>query len=194
MPAFLTPSHEQRTEFEIKRSRFITTVIPIDSSAAAKRARERLRAEFPDARHHCWAMISGAPDEFTGRDQSDDGEPKGTAGRPMLNVLEHSGLGRTLVVVTRYFGGVKLGAGGLVRAYSRAVSEALATLETVTVVPTARRRVVLDYAELDSFEYRLRSQGIHVTTRDFTERVTLELEVPEDALAEFDAMLANRLP
>jgi len=84
-----------------------------------------LRNEFPDANHHCWAIILGSPDASHGQDQSDDGEPKNTAGKPMLNVLQHSGLGHVMAIVTRYFGGVKLGAGGLVRAYSSAVSEAI---------------------------------------------------------------------
>jgi len=116
MDSYKTPSKKQRFELEIKRSRFITTVEKVSEKQHALRFITEQQKEMPDANHHCWAMIAGQPDDIYQHDQSDDGEPKGTAGKPMLNVLSHSGFGNIVVVVTRYFGGIKLGTGGLVRA------------------------------------------------------------------------------
>ena len=130
MDSYPAPLGLQQFEQENKRSRFITTVADVDGKAAAKRFIQSVRENFPDANHHCWAMVAGPPDDIYQQDQSDDGEPKGTAGKPMLNVLQHSELGNTAVVVTRYFGGIKLGAGGLVRAYTQSVSSALSQLVT----------------------------------------------------------------
>jgi uncharacterized YigZ family protein len=124
-------------ELEIKKSRFLTWVEPIESSQTAKRRLEEIRQQFPDARHVCFAFYV---DGSSG--MSDDGEPSGTAGRPMFSVLSHKHLENVIAIVVRYFGGVKLGAGGLTRAYSGAVSLALETAEIVTIeaqVSTALR-------------------------------------------------------
>jgi len=172
---FSTPSHTQRTELEIKRSRFITTIGSVESKDAAKAFITSIRTEFPDANHHCWATVAGAPNDVHQQDQSDDGEPKGTAGKPMLNVLQHSGLGNTVVVVTRYFGGIKLGAGGLVRAYTRAVSEALKTLDTETVRHRESMLIVLPYSELDIFEHWLKSHHSDISDKQFSDTVQLTL-------------------
>jgi len=110
------PKQRQRFETEVKRSRFITTIDCVKTKDEAKLLLSELRNEFPDANHHCWAIILGSPDASHGQDQSDDGEPKNTAGKPMLNVLQHSGLGHVMAIVTRYFGGVKLGTIGSVAA------------------------------------------------------------------------------
>ena len=109
-----------RCEEIIKRSRFIATVAWAPDVGAAKSFIETIKSEFPDATHNCWAYAAGPPGDTAAVGFSDDGEPHGTAGRPMLNALLHSGIGEAAVVVTRYFGGVKLGSGGLVRAYSGA--------------------------------------------------------------------------
>ncbi len=124
----------------IDRSRFICTIAPVRSADEAQAFIRVLNAEFPDASHHCWAFVIGAPGSTDRIGLSDDGEPHGTAGRPMLKVLMHSGLGDIVAVVTRYFGGVKLGTGGLVKAYSAAVQQALLDL------PRAERR---DYVMLE---------------------------------------------
>ena len=133
-------------EEEIRRSRFVATLARAESAAAAQAFVRSVQAEFADATHNCWAYVVGAPGS-TGRvGMSDAGEPHGTAGRPMLTVLLHSGVGDVAAVVTRYYGGTKLGTGGLVKAYSGCVQQALATLPTaerVTWVPLA---VTVDYA------------------------------------------------
>ncbi|MCL4131867.1 UNVERIFIED_CONTAM: hypothetical protein GTU68_031253 [Idotea baltica] len=106
MDSYPVPAQRQEFETEVKRSRFVTSVDCVDSKEAAKSFIQSVRAAYPDANHHCWAMVAGRPDDIYLQDQSDDGEPKGTAGKPMLNVLQHSGLGNVVAVVTRYFGGV----------------------------------------------------------------------------------------
>ena len=178
MEQYRAPVGIQRSETEIKRSKFITTFSQVENKAGGKHFIARVRNEFPDANHHCWAMIAGAPDDLYQQDQSDDGEPKGTAGKPMQNVLQHSGLGNIVVVVTRYFGGIKLGAGGLVRAYTRAVSEPLKTLDTIAVIHKEAVPVELPYTALAEFEHWLKSTAIEVAEKNFTDSVSLVLLVP----------------
>lgn len=179
MDRYLVPARQQRFEIEIKRSRFITTVVPVSDKTSALREIDRVRKEFPDANHHCWAMVAGVPTDPHHQDQSDDGEPKGTAGKPMLNVLQHSGMGNLVVIVTRYFGGIKLGAGGLVRAYTSSVSTALAQIDTATQYIMQHWQLDLPYSQLATLEYWLKSGNIVTTDRQFSDGVTLQLDVPE---------------
>lgn len=173
-----TPKHRQRFELEIKRSQFITTIDHIQSKDAAKQLLSELRTEFPDANHHCWAYILGKPSDTLGQDQSDDGEPKNTAGKPMLNVLQHSGLGHVMAVTTRYFGGIKLGAGGLVRAYSQSVSEALKQLETIEFLELEQAKVELPYSLLETLKHRLQETRAKIIAEEFSDAVELKLEFP----------------
>src|SRR5690606_17190774 len=122
------PAATHRTEQTIQRSRFIATLAHAPTVDAARARIDDVRAGFPDATHNCWAFLAGPPGSTAHVGFSDAGEPHGTAGRPMLDVLLHSGIGEVAAVVTRYYGGVKLGKGGLVRAYGGAVQHALATL------------------------------------------------------------------
>jgi len=112
------PLRVHRVEESILRSRFITSVAHAPDAAAAHAFVQSIREEFPDATHHCWAFVAGPPASTTHIGMSDDGEPGGTAGRPMLTALLHGGAGEIVAVCTRYYGGVKLGTGGLSRAYS----------------------------------------------------------------------------
>ena len=178
MDRFPTPTCKQQFEIVIKRSRFITSVGPVVGKEAARQFLLQCRADMPDASHHCWAMVAGAPDDVYQQDQSDDGEPKGTAGKPILNVLQHSGLGNIMVVVTRYFGGVKLGAGGLVRAYSQSASHALMALETREAFITQRVQAELSYGLLDSLEHWLQGTDIQIVDRVFDTKVHITLLVP----------------
>jgi uncharacterized YigZ family protein len=187
MDQFPVPARRQDFECEIRRSRFLTCVDAIDGRAAALELVADMRARWPDANHHCWAYLGGRPGDLRDADKSDDGEPRGTAGRPILNVLEHSGLGRVAVVVTRYFGGIKLGAGGLARAYGGCVGDALRTLETRVFRLTRAVTIVVPYPLLASVEHWLASERIDVRDKLFAEAVTLTLDVPcqsvEPALA-----------
>ena len=173
-PSFTIPRDNQdySTELEVKRSRFICHLRRADSEHAARGHVADMRKAYPDARHHCSAFLTRAiskadsdNSEDTSRPampierSSDDGEPAGTAGQPMLNVLRESGVSNVCAVVVRYFGGTKLGTGGLVRAYSEAVCRTLPT------VPTAIRRqmrhlaIVLPIADVGRVEAGLRSDG-----------------------------------
>lgn len=129
----------------IKRSRFLCRLIPVTTPEEAEEALEAVRKEHRDATHNCSAMILGSKREI--EKASDDGEPQGTAGLPMLDVLRKSGVTNVLAVVTRYFGGILLGAGGLVRAYSGSVAETLKDARLVNNVPASRIRIRLPYAD-----------------------------------------------
>jgi uncharacterized YigZ family protein len=143
-----------RAETEVERSRFIATLTPVTDVDAAMTTLANVREEFPDASHHCWAVVVG-PDGERHR-SSDDGEPGGTAGAPMLAVLHGAGLTDVLAVVTRYFGGTKLGAGGLVRAYGGAVSAASARADRLARVAVARFVLEVDHDRAGQLEHRLR--------------------------------------
>ena len=140
MPQTLTaPAHH---ELLIKKSRFIACVRPMTDRASAQVVVAGLRAQHPQAAHVCWALLAGGQSAAV-----DDGEPSGTAGRPMLDVLRHQDLEGVLATVERYFGGVKLGAGGLVRAYTDSVAQALLHAEKVAIVRHTRLRCMAPYAQ-----------------------------------------------
>jgi len=191
LDSYQAPASCQRFELEIKRSRFITTIACVNDKAAAKQFIQSVRNTFPDANHHCWAMVAGSPDDIYQQDQSDDGEPKGTAGKPMLNVLQHSNLGNTAVVVTRYFGGVKLGAGGLVRAYTQSVSNSLSQLVTIEKFIQYRWLLKVPYALFDRLEYQLSGTNIHIGERQFDQQIQVELRVPKSEYDWLEALLKD---
>ncbi len=128
--------HPVEAETEVRKSRFIALVIPVTDRQEAQRHLAQIRQRFPDARHVCAVLLTSSDSML-----DDDGEPSGTAAKPMYNVLRHKDIGNVLAVVVRYFGGIKLGAGGLVRAYSQALGEALLKAELVEVVPRVDIRV-----------------------------------------------------
>lgn len=191
MDRFCSPSNTQRFELEIKRSRFLTTVGHIEGVDAGKAFIKDIRGKYPDANHHCWAMVAGSPDDIYKVDQSDDGEPKGTAGKPILNVLLHAGLGHTIVIVTRYFGGVKLGAGGLVRAYTQSTSMALSKLQTRHNYVRYEALVTLPYTLLEPLEYWIQSTNIEISARHFMESVQLTILVPTSELESLESRLTE---
>jgi uncharacterized YigZ family protein len=185
------PAGEHRAQSEISRSRFIATVAPADSVAAAQAFVARVRAEFPDATHNCWAYLVGPPGS-TGRvGMSDDGEPHGTAGRPMLTALLHSGLGDVAAVVTRYYGGTKLGTGGLVRAYGGCVAEALATLPRAERVTWARCRVTVGYGDVQALQQLVPAHEGRFVAETYAADVTYEVELPESARLAFAAAVRD---
>lgn len=185
MDRFLTPACDQQFELVLKKSRFVTSITHAQNKEAAKHFLAQRRAEMCDANHHCWAMVAGAPDDLFQNDQSDDGEPKGTAGKPMLNVIQHSGLGHIVVVVSRYFGGVKLGAGGLVRAYTKSVTHCLPMLQTRECFVKQNVCLEIPFCSYGKFEYWLQSTHIEISSKNFNNFVQLELLVP---LSEMDIL------
>ena len=166
----------------IKRSRFIATVARVTTPEEAKAFVDRLKAQHPDANHNCWAFNAGAPGTTARIGASDDGEPKGTAGRPMLNVLLHCGIGEIAVVVTRYFGGTLLGTGGLVRAYQDLVKLGLENLPVKEKVPATRCSLTFEPRFLGKFQRLVEDAGAAVLSKDFMGDVTFTLEVPDVAL------------
>ena len=125
MSSYLVPASPLKVEADVKNSVFITRVRNVTTAEQAKAFVKQMNTSFPDASHHCWAYIVGNPESTTLLGCSDDGEPSGTAGKPMLHVLQHSSIGDIVVVCTRYFGGTKLGTGGLARAYGGGVKQAI---------------------------------------------------------------------
>jgi uncharacterized YigZ family protein len=163
-----------RSEIRIKDSRFVAAVGHTETVADAKRFIEGIQTEFADATHNCWAYVAAAGQ--TG--MSDAGEPRGTAGRPMLIVLEHSGIDEITAVVTRYFGGTKLGRGGLVRAYSRCVSEALETLPTEKKVAMEALSVTVAYTAAESIKNLCVDMGGKIVAAEYGADVFLQMAVP----------------
>ncbi|MCZ6632932.1 MAG: YigZ family protein [bacterium] len=185
------PGETCRVVEEIKRSRFITTVGYTPSEEEARAFIETIRAEFADASHHCWAFLVGCPGD-TGRvGMSDDGEPHRTAGRPMLTVLTHCGVGDITAVVVRYFGGTKLGKGGLVRAYSGGVQKALSELRLSEHVVYAALLLVVDYARVSMFKRMLPEFEVQVVSEDFGADVTYTLKLPKAKVDVFRLALDN---
>src|SRR5699024_8835114 len=140
------PAGTSEQTLEIRKSRFIAHAARAASRDEALAVVAAARTDHPEARHHCWAYLLGDPEAASGAAMSDDGEPSGTAGKPILNVIQHKGIGDVVVVVTRYFGGIKLGAGGLVRAYANATEQALAALPLQIHVPHTTVTLVADFA------------------------------------------------
>ena len=176
-------------EIEIKRSRFICALARVTDEEQAREFIQQRRRAFHDARHNCSAFVLGDSGEI--QRSSDDGEPAGTAGVPMLEVLKRNDLTNVAAVVTRYFGGVKLGAGGLVRAYGGAVSEALEQVGTLLRRPVRVMSVEADYVLAGGLDNELRSAGYQVADTSYANSVTFRVNVPTDALGDFAAWLAE---
>lgn len=190
VPSHRVPDGISEQYLEIKKSRFIGRAGFADSREAALAFVETMRADYPDARHHCWAYLVGDPATNASAAMNDDGEPSGTAGKPILNVIQHKGIGDVVVVVARYFGGIKLGAGGLVRAYAGATEAALAQLPVVEHEPMARRRLILDFALEQPLRHWATDHDARVLAVNYREMVAVELSLPVrelDALAAFCA-------
>jgi uncharacterized YigZ family protein len=182
------PAGTHRVEEEILRSRFITTVGYAPTVEAARQLIAEVSQEHAAASHNCWAYVVGPPGHTGQIGLSDDGEPHGTAGRPMLTVLLHSGIGDICAVVTRYFGGTLLGKGGLVKAYSGGVQLALASLPTIERVPKGELLIVVDYAAVTPLQRRLPDYEAEVLAQEFATDVTFHLRLP---LAQVDSFTAD---
>jgi uncharacterized YigZ family protein len=172
------PASTHRTEQMVQRSRFIATLAHAPDVESARAFIEEVRAEFPDATHNCWAFVAGPPGSTSHVGFSDAGEPHGTAGRPMLDVLLHSGIGEVAAVVTRYFGGVKLGKGGLVRAYGGAVQHSLETLPTRLLVERLTLDIHVGYADVEPLRRLLAEAGAEVLEEHYGADVRYRAAVP----------------
>ncbi len=177
-------------ELEIKRSRFITWVTRATTEEEARAVIHAAREAYPDARHHCSAFIVHVDDAQPIERSSDDGEPSGTAGKPMLEVLKGSGMSDIVAVVIRYFGGIKLGTGGLVSAYTNAVSETLPSIVTTTRAMREQVAVDLPHAEAGRIEAELRNAGVEVVDVEYGAAATYTLAFEPGERERIDDLLA----
>ncbi len=184
MKARLIPAEKARVEFRVTNSRFIATAAPVFSVEEAREFIERIKREFNDATHNVPAYVIGHGASKIAH-CSDAGEPSGTAGPPALAVLQGSGLGDVAVVVTRYFGGTKLGTGGLVRAYGDAVREVLSVLPRGVKVPTHTILIHAPYSLFEPIRRLVKATGGEMLDEAFAGEVTLTVRLPQDCLAEF---------
>ncbi|WP_298610754.1 YigZ family protein [uncultured Thiothrix sp.] len=191
MSSFLIPAGSTCYEQTIKNSRFISHIAHAPSPHAAHTFITHIRQEYPDARHVCWAFVAGKPKQTTEVSCSDDGEPAGTAGKPMLNVLLHSEIGELVAVVVRYFGGIKLGTGGLVRAYSSSVTAALK--QTPTCLKVARQGFILiaPYALEDSIRRLLNDLNGELASVEYAAELQINGFCPISAQTQLQQALAD---
>ena len=195
MADFSIPSatfdHPHETELIIRRSRFLTSTVHVESLAHGRSFVDRLRQKYADANHNCWACVGGVAGDAGQAAASDDGEPHGTAGKPMLQVLLHSGLGEVCVVVTRWFGGVKLGTGGLVRAYQDSVRENLATLPIKPKRILVKVQFSITYAERTITERLLASHEAEILNFAYGSDITCQVALAEEECAAFQQEMAD---
>lgn len=172
-----------------KKSRFIATTAPVDTEEEALKFIEGMRKKYWNASHNCFAYVIGELAQL--QRCSDDGEPGGTAGRPMLDVLLGEGIRNIAVVVTRYFGGTLLGTGGLVRAYSTATQSGLAASIIITRIPGIKLRVTTDYTELGKIQYTLGQRKIPILNSNYTDKVDLEILLSDKEAEQVKAELTE---
>jgi len=186
------PASPCERTYEIKKSRFITRIAYTRDRDSAMAFLAQARADYPDARHHCWAYLLGNPNNAASAAMSDDGEPSGTAGKPILNVLQHKGVGDIMVVVIRYFGGIKLGAGGLVRAYSTATQQAMEILEVQERVALTECLVNCGFSQEQAVRHWLTQHQGQVLDCTYTAAVALQVALPEVKVTELHQFLSDR--
>ena len=164
---------------EIKKSEFIAYAYPVNAREQAMFHVEQLKVKYPDARHWCWAYIIGDPDNTTSAGFDDDGEPNGTAGRPILNVLQHKSIGNIIIIVVRYFGGIKLGAGGLTRAYAGSAQAAVDQMTLQPYVAMAQVQIVADFANESQCRYVVENLNGTIDDVGYSKEVLLSITIAE---------------
>lgn len=176
---------------EEKNSDFLTFLHPVTSREEAMVHIELYRKKYPDANHVCWAYVIGNTRQPQTQAFSDDGEPSGTAGKPMLHVLTERDVGNSLAVVVRYFGGVKLGAGGLVRAYSGAVSDAVNHAELVQVTPSVQIHVVVDFAKETKIRHLVNQYQGQILDVSYAAAVNIHISLAAADVEQFSRQVIN---
>ncbi|MGJ8694050.1 MAG: YigZ family protein [Thalassotalea sp.] len=181
----------------VNKSRFICYLSPCQSTEQARELVKTQQQNHPQASHHCYAYLSAAPDDSQHYGFSDDGEPSGTAGKPMLTMLQGSEVGEVCAVVVRYFGGTKLGTGGLQRAYGASVRYALEELETEIKIAMVDKALVCQYTQVNDILHLLTLVGGSVKSQDYGEQVNFVLTIPteqvENLAAQLQTMSAGQL-
>ena len=159
-----------QSEINVKKSQFICSLFPTKTKAESKEIIQKLNEQYSDATHNCTAYIVSDGEGF-----DDDGEPGGTAGKPMINVLRKNELHNVTAVVTRYFGGIKLGAGGLVRAYSKSVMEAIGEAEILEIEEYDVYEIVFEYSEIKSVDGEVRNNNLEVIDKQYSDKVRYDI-------------------
>lgn len=181
------PAASLEREIVINKSRFIAWLRPVQTRDQALEEVAKARAAYPDASHHCYAYLLGNPASAQAA-MNDDGEPSGTAGKPMFNVIQHKDLSDVLVIVSRYFGGVKLGAGGLVRAYAGAAEAVLSQVERLAHQPSSRLRLGLDFSQEQPLRHWAGTHGAQVEEVSYAQQVSMVLTVPDEQLSALQSL------
>ena len=176
MEQFKTIMQDAQAEIEEKKSRFIANVYYIENAEEAEEHLKQIRKKYFDARHNCFAYRI-LEENGVKEKQSDDGEPSGTAGAPMLNILQKNNLYNVLIVVTRYFGGTLLGTGGLVRAYSDATIKSLENAKVIIQTKGYLINVVIEYKDLEKFKYYCRMHGIIIVNTVYENNIICTMEI-----------------
>ncbi|WP_434778403.1 YigZ family protein [Neisseria sp. Ec49-e6-T10] len=185
------PTQSVLFEEEIKKSRFITYLAHVQDVAQAKHYIQEIKQLHPQARHHCWAYIAGAPTDSQVLGCSDDGEPAGTAGKPILAQIMGSGLGQVIAVVVRYYGGVLLGTGGLVKAYGHGVQQALKLLQTKLYTPQIAYQLVCEYAQIKTVESIIAQNLGTIEQVDYGQLILMHIMLPQEAVEQVQKQLQN---
>ncbi|MCI1821136.1 MAG: YigZ family protein [Megasphaera sp.] len=188
-PCFTSVYGHAETEFTVKKSRFITSAAEISTEEEARSVIGRIRKQYWDARHNCFAYRIG--DTGFIQKYDDDGEPAGTAGRPILEVLTKSGITNTVIVITRYFGGIKLGGGGLIRAYSHAAVLGVEAAQIADYFPFIIAEAEFGYAFINSLERILPALKVRIIDRIFSDTVCFRLEIPQEKSVQVQADIAD---
>lgn len=179
MENFLTINENIESEITVKKSKFICNLIKIETQEEAEEQIKKIKKKYHDARHNCVAYRVQENDTIAEK-ASDDGEPSGTAGGPMLNILQKNNLCNVLVVVTRYFGGILLGTGGLVRAYSDSMQNALELTEKVEKCTGIEFEAELEYNNLETFKYYCRKNNINIVNIQYQNTIICKIQLEEN--------------
>lgn len=188
-PSYPIPAGPVDREILINKSRFIAWLRPVASRRQGQAVLAEARARYPDATHHCHAWLIGSPSSGAGA-MGDDGEPSGTAGKPIFNVIQHKGVGDVMVVVTRYFGGVKLGAGGLVRAYSAAAEAVLSAMQVIEQIPMLSVTLHFDFAHEQPLRHWCGQHQAELDAIEYGQHVSARVTLPKTALDTLTAFSA----
>ena len=178
MKKFKTIQDNVTIEIEEKRSRFIANIFYVENVEQAENIIKEIKKKYYDARHNCYAYIIN--DEQVIKKSSDDGEPSGTAGSPILNVIEKNALGNVLIIVTRYFGGILLGAGGLVRAYTESATKVIRDAIIVEQEQGYELEVTISYQDMEKLKYYCNQNNIKIIKNEYGENIKCKMEVTEE--------------
>ena len=190
-PYFVLEQSYEYTE-EIKKSRFLTYLTPTKGRQAAEQFVRDIKAQHPNARHHCWAFVAGRPSDGQQYGFSDDGEPSGTAGKPILNCLLGSDVGEMTAVVVRYYGGIKLGTGGLVRAYAGGVQQVLKLIEPIECLIYKALHLTCDYPQIAAIESLFSVYNGKLKHAEYGAQVVMQLDVDARHIQAFITAVRNK--